>query len=193
MKMKKLSVTLLGQAVAALNDPNKPYIFSTEKEAAELIKAGYVEVNPTIKDDKGNVAVRATEAGKAAAGATAGASAPATETKPVFNIVKNVALPKIARAGGGGGRESKYPIADMEPGDSFFIVATPDMKSPSKSFGSLVAAANKKYNKADDFRRFTTRSVTGDAWGQPGVKGVAIFRLPAEDEAKAKAAEFPAA
>lgn len=186
--MKKLSTTLLAQAVAAAATAN-PAIFSTEKEMKELLDLGLVEKNETITDGKGNIAFRATPK----ALADGGAAVTAATAKPVFTIKTGVAIPKIARIGGGNGAGSKYPVEALEPGQSFFIPAPADMKSPSKSFGSLVAAANKKHNTNDDnFRRFTTRSVDGAAWDQPGVKGIAVYRLPADEEAAAKAKAFPA-
>lgn len=194
--MRKLSVTLLAQAVTALaaTPPAVDYVFSTEKEMKELLDLGYVIKNDTIKDDKGNIAFKATDAGKLAAGGSGAAGAPAepAKPKPTFTIVTDAPLDKIARAGGGGNRESMYPTGDLGNGHSFFVPATADMKSPSKTLGSIVGAANKRFNKPDDFRRFTSRSVVGDKWGQPGVKGVAIYRVSAEDEAAAKAKAFPA-
>jgi hypothetical protein len=185
--MRKLSNTLLGQLVAAAATAN-PVIFSTEKDMKELLDAGLADMNSAINDGKGNIAFKASA--KALAN-PAQAQSEAT-AKPTFVIKSNIALPKIARLNGGNNSGSKYPIADLEPGQSFFIPAPSDMKSPSKSFGSLVAAANKKYAKADDFRHFTTRSAVGDDWEQPGVKGIAIFRHDAAEEAALKAKAFPA-
>lgn len=40
---------------------------------------------------------------------------------------------------------SKYPFAEMTPGDSFFVEATPERPRPWKAMGSLVVWANRRF------------------------------------------------
>lgn len=170
------------------------------KEAEELAKDGYIEVNPAMLDPNGNAAVRLTEKGVAAIPATAPATAPTSA--PVLSFVISdapVELPSISR-GGGGGREAKYPLADIPEGRALFIPA-PEGKKPSalsKQFGSMVADFNKKHED----RYLTTRTLADgkkagfvgrNADGTPnpdaydGVAGIGIYRRPvSERKVKAK-------
>lgn len=166
--------------------------YAAPKTMKEAETAGLVEGNAGIKNpaNKNEHAFRLTPTGtKAIADAAAGNEAEADVSD---FVIATVALPPVSRLNSG---QSKYPFDKLENGQSFFIPAPPDMKSPSKSFGSMVSAANKKYGDpatGKDFRRFTTRSVMGDAWGKKGVRGVAVFREGADDEAKSRKAALEA-
>jgi hypothetical protein len=172
----------------AATDTAPNYLFAKPADMKELVDAGYAEGNPDLKNPnaKTEIAFRVTDAGRAAATGTQAA------TKPTYVIAK-VAMPSIARQNSEG---SKYPFASLEPEQAFFIPS--EAKNASKSFGSLVSAENKKYAKNDaSYRRFTSRTMTGDAFdpdgklGLKGKKGVGVFRLSAAEEAKAKAKAFP--
>jgi hypothetical protein len=73
----------------------------------------------------------------------------------MFTIEKNVAIPAASRTGGG---KSKYPWAQMEIGDSFFV---PGAKV--ETFYTLVSAQNKKGDA-----RFICRKIDG---------GVRVWRV----------------
>lgn len=156
------------------------------KEVQELVKEGLIEVNPEMLDENKNAAVRLTDAGKAAA--------PASETKAdekpevSFVIAANVEMPTIKRGGGGGKRESKYPLKDIPLGGAIFIVAPEGKKASamSKQFGSLVSAFNK--DNPDKF--LTTRTMDDGAQFGPnfaGKSGVGIFHRPVSERPAPKA------
>lgn len=165
------------------------------KEVEELVKDGYIEVNPGNLDSNGNAAVRLTEKGTGAVPAS-GSDETTSETPAVsFVMATNVPLPSIKR-GGGGARESKYPLVDIVEGGAVFIPA-PAGKKPSalsKSFGSMVSEFNKNHTD----RYLTTRTVADGKEagfvgpnGEPdffaGVAGIGIYRRPLS-ERKEKAA-----
>jgi hypothetical protein len=182
-------------ALIAATDTTPGYLFALPKDMKELTDAGFALSNEEIKNPNNakEIAFKVTDAGRAAVKGQ-GQNASQAGAKPTFAVAK-VAMPPIARANAEG---SKYPFADLDNEYGFFIPS--DAKNASKSFGSLVSAENKKYAKNDaSFRRFTSRTMTGDAFdpdgklGLKGKKGVGVFRLSAADEAKAKAKAFPPA
>jgi hypothetical protein len=86
-----------------------------------------------------------------------------------FTLSKSVPLPARTSAGG----KAKYPWAEMQPGDSFFVEA-----GKVETFYTLTSTARKKYNAV-----FIARKAVGDAWGQPGVDGVGVWRLATDESA----------
>jgi hypothetical protein len=90
----------------------------------------------------------------------------------MFTIEKNVAIPAASRTGGG---KAKYPWAQMEIGDSFFV---PGAKV--ETFYTLVSAQNKKGDA-----RFICRKQEG---------GVRVWRveMPAAAEQPVAEAQEPA-
>lgn len=72
-----------------------------------------------------------------------------------FEIEKGIAIPKVASGGG----STKYPWADMEIGDSFFV-----QHPASKNVKAATHAHNQRYPNS----RFKSRSVDG---------GVRIWRV----------------
>lgn len=77
---------------------------------------------------------------------------PALAASNEFRIEKGIEVPTIRRT-------SVYPLADMEPGDSFFV--------PGESVRDRSAAAARLWGRRND-RKFVSRSVDG---------GVRIWRL----------------
>ena len=84
-----------------------------------------------------------------------------------YAIQKGIPLPK--RNFGYGKGRNKYPLADMEPGDSFFV---PDDGSTSMVSVQVQASkANKRYN---GFREYGTTRIEPD--GTP-LNGIRVFRI----------------
>lgn len=188
--MSDASVKLMAALLAAAAVPPH-YLFVAGDDAAlkELVDAGWAEPNPSIVNPKAKkeVAVRLTETGTVEAGKPATTSGQATA--PAFAII-DFTLPKIERKGGNKGgnkRKSKYPTDDLAPGQAFFIPIGPDVKSPSKTYGSIASGANKKYGSLEagaDFRFFGTRSIEdGKDFGpqHAGKPGIVIGRASQVD------------
>lgn len=186
--MKKASLTLLTVIVASGANGT----FAAEGGLTELLAEKLVEVNPEMKNDKNEIAVRATEAGM-----NYGKEQKA-ETAPVQGqlfALASVAIPIPAPTrAAGAGRTGKYPFDKMEVGQSFFVAATAeqDQEALFKSLGSTALSAKRRYavetgetktNKAGesvavlDYKRvFEVRRIDdGAPWGVAGA-GVACWR-----------------
>lgn len=169
-------------------------------EVTALVDNGYIEVNTSMLDSAGNAAVRLTDKGTEAAKASSPATGSGTASGVSFVIATNVSLPGIKR-GGGGNRESKYPLKDIPVGGALFIPAAEGEKPKSKAFGSMVTEFN---GKVED-RHITTRTIRDgkeagfegrNADGTPnpdlyaGVAGIGLYALAGKAPVKeAKAAE----
>lgn len=204
MAKPKIDMTLLASIVAA----GETGTFSPVGDAAKLEEAGVVEVNLDVKDDDGGVAVRATPTGiarveaskrmKARNAAARAGSEPETEaeteTETAFEILSGVTPPPVRR--GGGGRHPKYPFADLEIEQGFFIKATGENPKPSKGLASTVSSANRRYASPVESgetrvnrkgrtvpvtyqtREFVVRGVEdGSEYGHPGIPGALVVRI----------------
>lgn len=186
VKQREKFIRLLGLLVAAATvipeGATAPVGFALlKKEDAEKMLAAepsFISINPNIAPDaKGNVQVgampegiAALQASQAIAAPVAGTvAAPAGSTAPVetatFTIQTDVPLPVIQR-GGGGNRESKYPFAKLDVGNSFFVKSTP------KAFASTISGQNRKGKGMTPPRKFTLRAVN-----EGGVQGVRVWRV----------------
>lgn len=183
MTRSAAAVALLGALVAAAaTAPGYLFVNPDADGVKELTDAKLAEANADVKNPKNKteIAIRVTDAGTAEHNKPAEAA-----TKPVFKVI-DFELPEIVRKGGGGGnRKSKYPIDDLQPGQAFFIPVGDDVKSPSKTYGSIASGGNKKYGDlapGADFRFFETRSLDdGAAFGDEfkGKRGIVVGRLSA--------------
>lgn len=180
-KPTKADLSLLASIVAAMANPEAPFMFVTPSEAQTLLDNELIEVNSEITDgDK--VAARATEKGQATAPApstnegntntvtetttTAAASAP----KPTFELEDNIAKPE----GRAPRMSAIYPFEHMGVGQSFHVAATDDKPNPAKSLASTVSSANKRFAKAgQDGRKFSVKTV-GET--DPKGKGARVWR-----------------
>jgi hypothetical protein len=159
-----------------------------------LVKAGWVEQHPTLKNPKNDKekATRLTDAGRALIAEPGqqnqtGGTQPSGEASTVSSF-KIIDLAKPAQTRNLDNSNYKYPFDQLGNGQAFFVAAKDGTKSPAKAFASTLATANKRWNTKEDFRHFSSRSMLGDAFGDEfkGKKGVGIFRDTAEEEAKAK-------
>lgn len=72
-------------------------------------------------------------------------------------VVKNVPMPK--KSVSGVGRTAKYPFAQMEVGDAFFVV------DPPKTFSGQVTAAAKVFGRKFSVRsKLSVREVADGEW-----------------------------
>ena len=157
--MNKTDTKLLGLVKEAV--AKNEFHYANNNEMASLAKLGLVECNPAMKRDDGKLPWRLTTKGiqhmATAANTKTTTPAPAakkTDEKTEF-VIATVTLPAVKR--NTGARGSKYPFDKLEVGGAFFIPSKDgDNKKASKSFGSMVSAANKRYKGE---RRFVTRSV----------------------------------
>lgn len=183
-KAAVVSAVTLAAIVAATLDESKGFLFAPESVYAPLVSAGFVEVNPELKNDAGDLATRATESGIAYVNDEVPGNKP-VETVAVgaFVLETGVAIPKSKRGRSG----DLYPFDKMEVGHSFFVAATESKPNPAKSLASTVSSATARYavpgegtktnRKGEtvpvmvETRKFAVRAVE-----ENGVKGARIWR-----------------
>lgn len=147
--MAKLNKTLSVALAAVVAATQSPTGFAVLKAgpAGKLAEAGYAEINTGAgQNDKGEVQIRATQAGIDYNTAAATATPASNEPAPSFSLVSNVPVPAIT----GRGRlsaESKYPFEQMQAGQAFFVPATEAQPKPSASLASTITSANKRYSE----------------------------------------------
>lgn len=136
-KAKREALEALPRIVeATLSDVG--YTFCSIEVAAYLVKNGFVEQNPDMKNEAGALATRATQKGIDAA------KKPEV-TKVSEFLIEDVALPAAKRGGNGKVGNTKYPFDALEVGQSFFIPATAERPNPVKALASTVTSANARY------------------------------------------------
>ena len=175
-------------------------MFVPESVYAPLVEAGLVEINPSMTDDNGNVATRATQAGIESLdngetignNSTSEATSATAETgktekvKTMFKIEDSIPVPTISGRGRGG---NVYPFDQLEVGQSFFVANSEDKPNAAKSLASTVSSATARYAVASEdgatktnkkgevapvmveTRKFVVRSVE-----ENGVKGARVWR-----------------
>lgn len=175
-------------------------IYTSPEVHLPLVEAGLVEINPTMTNEAGEIATRATQKGIesldsgaiVADNATSEANSAIAETgktekvKSMFKIEDSIPVPTISGRGRGG---NVYPFDQLEVGQSFFVANSEDKPNAAKSLASTVSSATARYavpsedgatktNKAGEVvpvmvetRKFVVRSVEED-----GVKGARVWR-----------------
>lgn len=169
------------------------FIYAQKSDVDVFVSAGLVEVNETMTDEHGAVAVRLVQSTETATPAEA-VAAPVVAA-PKFAIASGIEIPKVVRQhGSGAGRQAMYPFESMELNQSFFVAATAEKPNPAKSLASTVTSANSRFAveiegtrinrkgrtvpNTKQEREFTIRAIAdGAPWGFPGVKGAAVWRI----------------
>lgn len=137
------------------------YLFTSEAVHSILVKKGFVEVNSEISNDAGELATRATELGLAEAKPEEKEKVkvmPDATKFEVSTVPEDFVLPVSNR---GGTRAPKYPFADMEVNQSFFVANT---AVKGENALKTMTGACSKANKL-----FGTPSVNDD--GDPIMRG----------------------
>lgn len=174
VKLKNTLQKALREIVAATQEGS--FAYTSEGVHEKLIEHGFVEINPEIKDETGDIATRATQAGIDYAsevlnmgslplesegesasqvgliGERADALAKETaehiaKTKASVVIEKGVPLPSKGRAFVQ--RRQAFPFDELEVKDSFFIKATESKPEPWKSYASTVSNATRSFAVPD--------------------------------------------
>ena len=175
-------------------------MFVPESVYAPLVEAGLVEINPSMTDDNGNVATRATQAGiesldsgaivvgnaTTEANSETAATGTTQKAKTMFQIENDVPVPVISGRGRGC---NVYPFNQLEVGQSFFVANSESKPNAAKSLASTVSSATARYAVASEdgatktnkkgevvpvmvkTRKFVVRRAEED-----GVKGARVWR-----------------
>lgn len=129
-------------------------MFTTAAVHQPLVDAGLVEVNPSVTNDAGEVATRATQAGidkvasdNSSAFSQSQGNGETNVAKTSFAIVGTVPVP--VGAGRGRAREAVYPFEQLEVGQSFFVPNSEDKPEVAKSLASTVSSATARFAVQD--------------------------------------------
>lgn len=141
---KKLSAAFAIVA-AAIAVSEQGFAYTSASDAKAFAAEGLVEVNETMTDENGNVAVRLLN--KDAATNAAPAEKP-VKTATNFAIDDGIAIPAGSGRGRGRGGEM-YPFDLLEVGQSFFVPNTDAKPNAAKSLASTVSSATARYAVVD--------------------------------------------
>lgn len=86
-----------------------------------------------------------------------------------YHIEAGPVLPPPSPKTRSGGRKRKYPLPDLQPGESFFVPET-DERDAEAVRGSL-ATGIYRIKQADATKQFATR-----LWVESGVRGIRVWR-----------------
>jgi hypothetical protein len=171
----------LAALVAATKSGGFLYIPPNDPDLLLLTALRLAATNEELKDEGGNVAVRATPEGirymdlnepqpdvAPTAAVTHAIIAPnLPKVTPVFNfaIDTDVTIPTIKR--GGAGRQPTFPFENLEVGQSFHVPVSEERPEPAKTLASTVSSANARYAKeTGEFETVTVKTYAEDASGK---------------------------
>lgn len=140
-KNAKKSAAKLDMAAIVSATNSGSFVYTSPEAHASALADGLVEVNPSMSNDAGELATRATEKGIASMNAPA--------AKPSFAIEDNVPLTPVSGRGRTG---ETYPFDLLQVGQSFFV-PNPEGKVDkegkpvlaAKSLASTVSSATRRY------------------------------------------------
>lgn len=128
----------LAAIIAATNSGS--FVYTSPEAHASALAEGLVEVNPSMSNEAGELATRATAKGIESMNAP---QTPApVASKPQFVIEDGIALAPVTGRGRGG---ETYPFDQLQPGQSFFVPNSEDKPNVAKSLASTVSSATRRY------------------------------------------------
>lgn len=170
VKLKNTLQKALREIVAATQEGS--FAYTSEGVHEKLIEHGFVEINPEIKDETGDIATRATQAGidyasevlnmgglpleSASQVGLIGERADALAKEVVEHIAKaksSIVIEKGVPVPSKGyafvQRRQAFPFDELEVEDSFFIKSTESKPEPWKSYASTVSNATRSFAVPD--------------------------------------------
>ena len=129
--------------------------------ATKLGPMGLIEVNTGDIDQNDMAACRLTQKGLEGMGKNTNTNAASTGSK--FALIDNAVLPESKRGFGRKAGESKYPFADMNLGQSFFV-SNDEVEGGDalKKLTSTVSNMNNRYRTETGEMQTVTRTVRGE-------------------------------
>lgn len=178
MALSKKQKEAFASLQAAINASPEGFVYAPAASVSGFVLAGLVEVNETMKDEAGNVAVRLkTQTTTEGTNVTQAQTNAAPAGNSAFAIEDGVPMPAASARGRGG---NTYPFDQLQPGQSFFVANTEAKPNAAKSLASTVSSATARYaeiipgqmkkdKKGNDVpatketRKFVVRAVEGGA------------------------------
>ena len=135
---------------------------ATSEVGKPLVEMGLIEVNTDDIDESGAAAARLTQKGIEGMGTPKNTNA-TVPTASSFALIDNVVLPESKRGFGRVAGVSKYPFANMNVGQSFFVAnAEVEGDDALKKLTSTVSNMNNKYRTDTGETETKTRTKRGD-------------------------------
>ena len=132
---------------------------ATQAVGEPLVKMGLIEVNTGDVDENGAAAARLTQKGIDSMPVAKSAAVAASS----FALIDGVVLPESKRGFGRVAGVSKYPFANMNVGQSFFVTnAEVDGGDALKKLTSTVSNMNNKYRTETGATESKTRTKRGE-------------------------------
>lgn len=131
----------LAAVIAATNAGS--FVYTSAEAHASALADGLVEVNPSMTNEAGELATRATAKGIESMNAPqTPAAAKAATPKPSFAIEDGIELAPVVGRGRGG---ETYPFDQLNVGQSFFVPNSAEKPNVAKSLASTVSSATRRY------------------------------------------------
>lgn len=132
----------LAAVIAATNAGS--FVYTSAEAHASALADGLVEVNPSMTNEAGELATRATAKGIESMNApqTPAAEAATPAAKPTFAIEDGIELAPVVGRGRGG---ETYPFDKLGVGQSFFVPNSAEKPNVAKSLASTVSSATRRY------------------------------------------------
>ena len=136
---------------------------ATQAVGEPLVKQGLIEVNTADVDENGAAAARLTQKGIDGMPVAKNTNEGATPAVSGFALIDNAVLPESKRGFGRTAGTSKYPFANMNNGQSFFVAnAEVEGGDALKKLTSTVSNMNNKYRTETGETETKTRTKRGD-------------------------------
>jgi hypothetical protein len=152
------------------------YVPADDVDLIVLTQLKLADTNEALKDEKGNIAAKATKEGITYMSlqsmpevlpvpTPAAIVAAKVASSSNFAIDDNVALPTIKR--GGAGRQPTFPFEALAVGQSFHVPVSDERPEPAKTLASTVSSANARYAKeTGEFETVTVSEYQTDTNGK---------------------------
>lgn len=171
MAKKKIETAVV--TLAAIVAAGAEGLYALPAAVASLVADGLVETNPSMINEAGEIATRATQKGIESVTTPNAAPAPVA-AKSAFALEDGLAIPAAAGRGRGG---NTYPFDQMAVGQSFFVANTEKKPDAAKSLASTVSSATARYAVATGNKKTNRKGVE-----VAEMKAVRTFTVRAVDE-----------
>lgn len=136
---------------------------ATQVVGQPLVEMGLIEVNTADTDENGAAAARLTQKGIDGMPVAKNAVADAPAAKSAYALIDNAVLPESKRGFGRVAGTSKYPFADMNVGQTFFVTnAEVEGGDALKKLTSTVSSMNNKYRTDTGEKETKERTKRGE-------------------------------
>lgn len=150
MELKGIDKANFAKLKASIEASDRGFAYANAATAEKYEAMGLIESNPGIVDEKGRIAVRLKPENQVQSQNQTEQPADQQPAKKVIQVMQiltsDEGFTPIKRKGGRTGT-SKYPFAQLEIGQSFFVSATEENPTPEKSLASTITAQNLKYSE----------------------------------------------